>query len=109
MVRRALWIAVVLAVGFAGSTCRVVNQDHCANQDIPGNEFCLEISDATPYCSPCRRDFQGCVDFEPFACPGYANEVVMDDSTTAGTMSSGAPTGTAGTATGGMAGVMATD
>ena len=34
-----------------------------------------ELNRATPYCSPCLRDYHGCVDFEPFACEGYDNEI----------------------------------
>ena len=76
MVRRTLLMAtVVLSALVAGTTCKVVNEDHCANQDVPGNEFCLELNTATPYCSPCRRDYHGCVDYEPFACDGYDNEI----------------------------------
>lgn len=66
---------VVLAAALAGSTCKVVNEDHCANQAVPGNEFCIELNTATPYCSPCRREYHGCVDYEPFACAGYDHEV----------------------------------
>lgn len=73
--RGALAAAVVVTALGAGTTCKVINEEHCANQSVPGNEFCIELSTATPYCSPCRRDFQGCVDFEPFACPGYADEM----------------------------------
>jgi hypothetical protein len=67
--------AVALALLLAGSTCKVLNEDHCANQDVPGNQFCSELNNATPYCSPCNREYHGCVDFEPFACPNYDNEV----------------------------------
>lgn len=67
--------AVVLLAVSAGTTCKVVNEDHCANQAVPGNEFCVELNTATPYCSPCRRQYHGCVDFEPFACEGYDNEI----------------------------------
>jgi len=73
--RALLTSAVVLAAVLAGSTCKVVNEDHCANQGVPGNEFCVELNTATPYCSPCRREYHGCVDYEPFACEGYDNEI----------------------------------
>ncbi|MCA9712433.1 MAG: hypothetical protein KDK70_41775 [Myxococcales bacterium] len=69
----------VLGALLLGASCKVVNEDHCANQDVPGNQFCRELNTATPYCSPCNRDFHGCVDFEPFACPGYTNEIAPDD------------------------------
>lgn len=76
MVSRTRFCSVVVVLaGLAGSTCKVVNEDHCANQDVPGNEFCLELNTATPYCSPCRREYHGCVDYEPFACAGYDNEI----------------------------------
>lgn len=77
--RVLLGAAVVLAAALAGSTCKVVNEDHCANQEAPGNQFCRELNTATPYCSPCRRDYHGCVDYEPFACEGYTNELGEDD------------------------------
>jgi hypothetical protein len=76
---RALASALALAAVLAGSTCKVVNEDHCANQEVPGNEFCRELNTATPYCSPCRREFHGCVDYEPYACGGYDNEIGQDD------------------------------
>lgn len=72
---RALLGALVLCTALAGTTCKVINEDHCANQDLPGNEWCYELNRATPYCSPCRRDYHGCVDYEPFACEGYDNEI----------------------------------
>lgn len=72
---RVLLGAMALAAALAGTTCKVINEDHCANQDLPGNEWCRELNRATPYCSPCRRDYHGCVDFEPFACEGYDNEI----------------------------------
>jgi hypothetical protein len=76
MVRRTLLCSVVaLLAVLTGSTCKVLNEDHCANQDVPGNEFCLELNTATPYCSPCRREYHGCVDYEPYACGGYDNEI----------------------------------
>lgn len=75
---------VALALGLAGSTCKVVNEDHCANQDVPGNEYCRELNSATPYCSPCRRTYHGCVDFEPFACAGYGRELDEDDGSSSG-------------------------
>lgn len=87
MVMHARAIAVAaagLAVLLAGSTCKVLNEEHCANQDVPGNEFCRELNSATPYCSPCRREFFGCVDFEPFACAGYAREIGEDEDGSSG-------------------------
>jgi hypothetical protein len=76
MVSRTLVCSVVVVLAsLAGSTCKVINEDHCANQELPGNEFCLELNTATPYCSPCRREYHGCVDYEPFACGGYDNEI----------------------------------
>lgn len=87
-------VAALLLVA-ASSTCKVLNEDHCANQDVPGNEFCRALNTATPYCSPCRRDFHGCVDYEPFACAGYALEQ-EDGSTGAQTDGSGASSGSDG-------------
>jgi hypothetical protein len=84
-VRAPLACAAVLLAGLAGSTCKVVNEDHCANQDLPGNEWCRELNRATPYCSPCRRDYHGCVDYEPFACEGYVDEIGEESSTSDGT------------------------
>jgi hypothetical protein len=72
---RMLLACAVVLLTVAGTTCKVVNEDHCANQAVPGNEFCVELNTATPYCSPCRREYHGCVDFEPFACEGYDNEI----------------------------------
>lgn len=77
--RAQLAAIFVAAAAFTGATCKVVNEEHCANQEVPGNEFCVELNSATPYCSPCNRDFQGCVDFEPFACPGYSDELSDDE------------------------------
>lgn len=72
---RALLGALALCAALTGTTCKVINEDHCANQDLPGNEWCHELNRATPYCSPCRREYHGCVDYEPFACEGYDNEI----------------------------------
>ncbi len=77
--RAALVLASMMAASGATVTCKVINEEHCANQEVPGNEFCRELNTATPYCSPCNRDFQGCVDFEPFACPGYSDELSEDE------------------------------
>lgn len=91
---RARWAgAVVLAALVAGSTCKVVNEDHCANQDVPGNQFCRELNLATPYCSPCNRDYHGCVDFEPYACGGYPDEVATTTDATASSTSDPSGTG----------------
>lgn len=68
-----------------GVHCKVPNEDHCANQDVPGNEYCLSLSLATPYCSPCRRQFHGCVNFEPFSCAGYIEEIATSTGTQTGT------------------------
>lgn len=97
--RALLFAAAALLVALAGTTCKVVNEDHCANQEVRGNEWCRELNIATPYCSPCRRDYHGCVDYEPFACAGYDNEIgdepLEDDgpseSTTGEAESSGEP------------------
>jgi hypothetical protein len=104
---RALLVgAAVLFAALAGSTCKVVNEDHCANQDVPGNEWCRELNTATPYCSPCRREYHGCVDYEPFACEGYDNEIgedpVEEDDGPEESSSEGEPesTGEAATSTG---------
>lgn len=76
---RALVLAAGVVVLLAGSTCKVLDEEHCANQDVPGNEFCRELNRATPYCSPCRREYQGCVDYEPYACAGYDREIGNED------------------------------
>lgn len=77
--RTPIVAAGLLATLLAGSTCKVPNEDHCANQDVPGNEFCVELNRATPYCSPCRRAYHGCVDYEPYACEGYYDEVAESE------------------------------
>ncbi len=88
---RVLGGLAVLAIAMAGSTCKVVNEDHCANQDVRGNDFCRELNTATPYCSPCRREYHGCVDYEPFACAGYDNEVSRSYEDETDTMSDDEP------------------
>jgi hypothetical protein len=104
--RALLFAAAALLAALAGSTCKVVNEDHCANQDVPGNEWCRELNTATPYCSPCRREYHGCVDYEPFACEGYDNEIgedpVEEDDGPEESSSEGEPesTGEAATSTG---------
>lgn len=101
--RGFLAAAAIVAAVLGGTTCKVVNEDHCANQDIPGNEFCMQLSTAAPFCSPCRREFRGCVDFEPFACPGYNDEIGDSSGTpTAGEPTAGEPTAGAPTAGTGM-------
>ena len=81
---RGTRIAFAIALACAGASasavvgaCKVVNTDHCANKDDPGNDWCRALSSSTPYCSPCEREFHGCVSTEPFACPGYV--AVIDD------------------------------
>lgn len=88
---RVLGSVAVLVTAMAGTTCKVLNEDHCANQDIRGNVFCRDLNPATPYCSPCAREYHGCVDYEPFACGGYDNEIgnTQDDGSTATDDSSG--------------------
>ncbi len=86
---RVLAAAVVLAALAAGSTCKVLNEDHCANQDEPGNDFCRALNRATPYCSPCNRNYHGCVDFEPYACAGYPNEIGAEEDGSSGEASAG--------------------
>ncbi|MCX4243267.1 hypothetical protein [Paraliomyxa miuraensis] len=85
--------AAAVALALAGTTCKVLNEEHCANQDLPGNEFCLELNRATPYCSPCRREYFGCVDYEPFACKHYDREIGNEGGGESGDGSTG-PTGT---------------
>ena len=99
--RPLLLALALLSTALAGSTCKVVNEDHCANQDLPGNQWCLELNTATPYCSPCRREFHGCVDFEPYACPGYDDEIAEsgddgDSETSTGETSTGSGSGSSG-------------
>ena len=84
-------VAIALALGLVGAAtvaaCRVPNEEHCANQDVPGNQFCRERNPGAPYCSPCERRLRGCVQFEPFACPGYdpdPGDVDEDPATTTG-------------------------
>ncbi|MEM7160605.1 MAG: hypothetical protein AAF799_47655 [Myxococcota bacterium] len=73
---------IVLAL-LAGTSCKVLVADNCANQSVPGNEFCREeYGNAAPYCSPCRRELNGCVDSPPFSCQGYFDEVSDNDDET---------------------------
>ena len=69
---RLVTLGLAAALGVAVSlSCKVINPDHCANKDKPGNEWCNDRSRSTPFCSPCVDAFNGCVAFEPFACEGY--------------------------------------
>lgn len=96
-------IAFVIAIASMGASasavvgaCKVVNTDHCANKDDPGNDWCRALSTSTPYCSPCEREFHGCVSTEPFACPGYVAVIDNDDDDP--------PAGTAGMTAGALGG-----
>ena len=99
----ALSIALALMLGGAAAlSCKVINEDHCANKELPGNDWCSALSRSTPYCSPCIATFHGCVAFEPFACGGY-DPVIMggdpdedDDGSSGGSDTSGAPLDTGG-------------
>ena len=59
------------AVGFGVAACTVPNDDHCANQDQSGNDYCAGVNSATPFCSPCHEKNHGCLPFEPTSCEGY--------------------------------------
>jgi len=93
---RYVFVGVIVSALTAGSSCKVLVEDNCANQSVPGNEFCRDLYDsAAPYCSPCRRDLQGCVAAPPFSCEGYYDEISDNDpddgpSTNDGSSSSGA-------------------
>jgi len=77
---RYLFVGVIVSALTAGSSCKVLVEDNCANQAVPGNEFCRDLYDsAAPYCSPCRRDLQGCVAAPPFSCEGYYDEIGDND------------------------------
>ncbi len=67
-------VAIAVALGAWGSTmsaCKVINPEHCANQALPGNQWCENLSRSTPFCSPCVAAFHGCVGFEPVGCGEY--------------------------------------
>nr|MCH9688811.1 hypothetical protein [Deltaproteobacteria bacterium] len=87
MVSRSIVAAAVLlwAVAAMGGSCKVTNEDHCANQAEPGNDFCRALSEASPYCSPCRREFHGCVANPPYSCGGYYDELGEEELTSTGT------------------------
>lgn len=122
VIRRLAWLAApALGVALGSSvSCKVLVEDNCANQSVPGNEFCRELYGAgAPYCSPCRRELNGCVENPPFSCPGYYDEVsedddglMMDESSEGGSSSSSGPatgsgdgsTGTGGDTTSGTTG-----
>lgn len=96
-------VLVALAVGFgaAGSSaCRVINPDHCANQAMPGNQWCATLSSTLQYCSPCIAEFHGCVASEPIACPDYVGDDEADTGGTGAATSMGMMT-TVGTVTAG--------
>lgn len=100
-------VLVALAVGFgaAGSSaCRVINPDHCANQAMPGNQWCATLSSTLQYCSPCIAEFHGCVASEPIACPDYVGDDEADTGGTEGATSMGMMT-TVGTLTAGTTGM----
>jgi hypothetical protein len=89
-----------LCVGLGGGACRVPNRDHCANQDVPGDRYCRETTPSLPYCSPCRRKFDGCVEFPPVGCAGYDVETDPEasESSSAGSSSDEPDEGTSTTA-----------
>lgn len=103
---RPLSIAIALSLGLiganAGMGCRVINEDHCANKEIPGNAWCKRLSSSTAFCSPCIAAFHGCIATEPFSCEGYDPQIFdggdepedEDGSSDGATM--GAPTGGSG-------------
>ncbi len=104
VIGRTALVAVALGLlGLtAGSSCKVLNEEHCANQDVPGNEFCRELSEASPFCSPCRRELNGCVEYPPYSCGGYYDELAEEQASgtasgTAGGASMGGATGNATT------------
>ncbi|MEM6991035.1 MAG: hypothetical protein AAF721_11070 [Myxococcota bacterium] len=96
--RRTVWLALVGAAaitGVAAGACQVINPDHCANQALPGNEWCFNLSRSTPFCSPCVASFHGCVAFEPVACGDYDASILEGDDD-AGSESGGATMGSGG-------------
>ncbi|MEX1366790.1 MAG: hypothetical protein AB1Z98_26930 [Nannocystaceae bacterium] len=71
---------LVLGALLGAVSCKVLVEDNCANQPVPGNEFCRErYGNAASFCSPCRRELNGCVQNPPFSCPGYYDEVEEED------------------------------
>ena len=100
-----LVLGLALGLGLAGSSaCRVINPDHCANQAMPGNQWCATLSSTLEYCSPCIAEFHGCVATEPIACPDYAGDDGGDTGGTEGATSMGMMT-TVGTLTAGSGGM----
>ncbi len=85
-------LGLVFAVGMAAagvSACKVINPDHCANQALPGNEWCVRLQSSTPFCSPCIANFHGCVTFEPINCNDYDPAVFGGDGDDDGETESG--------------------
>ena len=107
-------LGLALGLGLASSSaCRVINPDHCANQAMPGNQWCATLSSTLKYCSPCIAEFHGCVATEPITCPDYVGDdggdtegtegaTSMGMMTTVGTLSAGSGGTTAGMDTMGM-------
>jgi len=77
---RMLALGLALGLGAASSSaCRVINPDHCANQAMPGNQWCATLSSTLQFCDPCVAEFHGCVASEPVACPDYVGDDGGDD------------------------------
>lgn len=65
-------LLVLAAAAFAATAaCKIDNPDHCANQDMPGNDWCRSNYASLDYCNPCASDSSGCVRYEPFNCEDY--------------------------------------
>lgn len=74
-----LTLAFGLLAAMSSFNCRVLVEDNCANQSEPGNTFCRDLyGNAAPFCSPCRRANNGCVQTPPFSCRGYYDEIDED-------------------------------
>jgi hypothetical protein len=101
--------SMALCAGLVAGACRVPNPDHCANQDVPGDRYCAAHTPSLPYCSPCRRDFDGCVEFPPVGCAGYDDEVDMDADASTGASSGDSSDAASGSSSGDEATTDATD
>lgn len=95
-------LVLALGLGLGASSlitaCQVINPDHCANQALPGNVWCKNLSKSTPFCSPCVSAFHGCVAFEPVGCGDYDPAVLEggDEEDESSGSGSGSGSGTAG-------------
>lgn len=82
------FVIVPFVVGLLLGACRLPNKEHCSNQDVPGNAYCVAKNPATPYCSPCTASYDGCVPFVPTSCETFATGPGDTGSSSGGSSSS---------------------